>query len=113
MVVFEGIVRNHLGKRRTLYLEYEGYEPMAVGKMEEIGREDTGRFAIDRIGIIHRLGRIEIGETSVAIIVTSEHRRRRFRGLPFRDRPAETDRAHLEEGIFRGWRRLGGRRRQD
>ena len=78
VVVFEGIVRDHLGKRRTLYLEYEGYQPMALAKMQEIGCEVRERFAIDRIGIIHRLGRINITETSVAIIVTSEHRRAAF-----------------------------------
>jgi len=78
VVIFEGIVRNHLGPRRTLYLEYEGYEPMAIGKMEEIGREARARFPIDSIGIVHRLGRIDIGETSVSIIVTSEHRRAAF-----------------------------------
>ena len=77
-MVFEGIVRNHLGGRRTLYLEYEGYEPMAVGKMEEIGREARSQFQIDRVGIMHRLGRIEISETSVAIIVTAAHRRAAF-----------------------------------
>lgn len=74
VVLFEGIVRDHLGRRRTLYLEYEAYEPMALAKMEEIGREAHARFAIDRIGLVHRLGRIDIGETSVAIIVTAEHR---------------------------------------
>jgi molybdopterin synthase catalytic subunit len=78
VVVFEGIVRDHLEKRRTLYLEYEAYEPMAVAKMQEIGREVRERFGIDRIGIIHRLGRINITETSVTIIVTSEHRRAAF-----------------------------------
>src|SRR5574337_1369612 len=65
VVGFEGIVRNHSHGRRTLYLEYEAYEPMAVRKMEEIGREVKQRFRIDRIGMIHRLGRLEIGETSV------------------------------------------------
>ncbi|HUI40728.1 MAG TPA: molybdenum cofactor biosynthesis protein MoaE [Terriglobia bacterium] len=83
VVVFEGIVRDHLGQRRTLYLEYEAYEAMAIAKMEEIGREARGRFAVDRLGIIHRLGRIEIGETSVAIIVTSEHRRAAFEACHF------------------------------
>ena len=78
VVVFEGIVRNNLGGRRTLYLEYEGYEPMAVRKMEEIGTEAREKFAVDHIGIMHRLGRIEIGETSVAIIVTAAHRRAAF-----------------------------------
>jgi len=74
VVVFEGIVRNHSRGRKTLYLEYEAYEPMAVAKMGEIGREIKARLPIDRLGMIHRLGRLEIGETSVAIIVTSAHR---------------------------------------
>ena len=78
VVVFEGIVRNHSKGRKTLYLEYEAYEPMAVSKMEEIGNETRARFPIDRIGMIHRLGRLEIGETSVAILVTSAHRRAAF-----------------------------------
>jgi molybdopterin synthase catalytic subunit len=74
VVIFEGIVRNHSRGRRTLHLEYEAYEPMALRKMEELGHETRERFPIDRIGMIHRLGRLEIGETSVAIIVTSAHR---------------------------------------
>jgi len=78
VVVFEGIVRDHSGDRRTLYLEYEAYEPMALAKMREVGRETASKFKIDRIGIIHRLGRIEISETSVAIVVTAEHRRAAF-----------------------------------
>jgi molybdopterin synthase catalytic subunit len=78
VVVFEGIVRDHSQGRRTLYLEYEAYEPMAVQKMQEIGREAKRQFDIDHIGMIHRLGRLEIGETSVAILVTSAHRRAAF-----------------------------------
>ena len=78
VVIFEGIVRNNSIGRRTLYLEYEGYEPMATGKMQEIGRKIKEKFPIDRLGMIHRLGRLEIGETSVAIIVTSAHRRAAF-----------------------------------
>jgi len=83
IVVFEGIVRNHSRGRATLYLEYEAYEPMAIGKMEELGREAKQKFAIDGIGMIHRLGRLEIGETSVAIIVTAEHRRAAFEACQF------------------------------
>lgn len=83
VAVFEGIVRNHSRGRSTLYLEYEAYEPMAVRKMEEIGREAKEKFAIDRIGMIHRLGRLEIGETSVAIIVTSAHRRAAIEACQF------------------------------
>jgi MoaE-MoaD fusion protein len=78
VVVFEGIVRDHSGDRRTLYLEYEAYEPMALTKLKEVSCEAKSKFKIDRIGIIHRLGRIEIGEASVAIIVTAEHRRPAF-----------------------------------
>lgn len=78
VVVFEGIVREHSHGHRTLYLEYEAYEPMAVRKMEQIGQEVKQKFAIDHLGIIHRVGRLEIGETSVAIIVTSAHRSAAF-----------------------------------
>jgi molybdopterin synthase catalytic subunit len=73
-VIFEGIVRNHSHGRKTLYLEYEAYEPMATRKMEEIGHEAQQKFAIDRVGMVHRVGRLEIGETSVVIVVTSAHR---------------------------------------
>jgi molybdopterin synthase catalytic subunit len=78
VVIFEGMVRNHSRGRATLYLEYEAYEPMAIRKMEELGCEVRQKFAIDGIGMIHRLGRLEIGETSVAIIVSAEHRRAAF-----------------------------------
>lgn len=78
VVVFEGIVRNHSHGRKTLVLEYEAYEPMAVSKMQEIGREVKEKFSIARVGMVHRVGRLEIGETSVAIVVTSAHRRAAF-----------------------------------
>ncbi len=74
VVVFEGIVRNHSQGRRTLYLDYEAYEPMAVRVMQEISEEVKRRFGIDRIGIVHRVGHLEIGETSVAIVAVSAHR---------------------------------------
>ena len=78
VVNFEGIVRDHSRDKRTLYLEYEAYEPMALQKMEELSREVKSKYSIDHIEIVHRLGRLEIGETSVAIIVTSAHRRAAF-----------------------------------
>ncbi len=78
VVVFEGIVRNHSRDRATLYLEYESYEPMALEKMREITAEVKRDFPVDRIGIVHRLGRLEIGEASVVIVVTSGHRREAF-----------------------------------
>jgi molybdopterin synthase catalytic subunit len=83
VVVFEGIVRDNSHGRKTLYLEYEAYEPMALRKMEEIGEEAKREFEIDHIGMMHRLGRLEIGETSVAIIVTAAHRRAAFRACQF------------------------------
>ena len=78
VVVFDGIVRNHSQGRKTLYLEYEGYEPMALKKMKEIEESARNRWPVNRIGIVHRLGRLEIGEASVVIVVTSAHRKAAF-----------------------------------
>jgi molybdopterin synthase catalytic subunit len=74
VVVFEGIVRNASGGRPTLYLEYEAYEAMALEQMRAIAGEARRIWPIDQIAIVHRLGRLEIGETSIAIVVTSAHR---------------------------------------
>src|SRR5487761_24931 len=74
VAVFEGIVRNHSGGKQTLYLEYEAYEAMALAKMYEIGARMREQFAIDRLALVHRLGRLEIGETSVLIAVSAAHR---------------------------------------
>lgn len=74
VVMFDGFVRNHFKGRRTLYLEYEAYEPMAYSKMREIGAEIRANFKIHRLAMVHRLGRLEIGETSVLIAVSSPHR---------------------------------------
>src|SRR5579872_2539895 len=63
VAVFEGIVRNHSRGRRTLYLEYEAYEQMALSKMRELARQAHQKFAIRDCAIIHRLGRLEIGDT--------------------------------------------------
>jgi MoaE-MoaD fusion protein len=76
--IFEGIVRNNSKGKATRYLEYDGYETMALGKMEEIGIFVRRAWEIDAVGIVHRLGHLDIGETSVAIIVTSAHRRAAF-----------------------------------
>lgn len=78
VAVFEGIVRNHSRGKTTLYLEYEAYEAMAIAKMREIIDQMHRDFAIDRLAIVHRLGRIEIGETSVLIAVSSAHRAAAF-----------------------------------
>ncbi|HUO34646.1 MAG TPA: molybdenum cofactor biosynthesis protein MoaE [Candidatus Acidoferrum sp.] len=76
--VFDGFVRNHSKGRRTLYLEYEAYEAMALAKIREIGAHIRTNFPIRRVAIVHRLGRLEIGETSVLIAVASAHRAAAF-----------------------------------
>ena len=78
VAVFDGIVRNHSRGRETLYLDYEAYEAMALAKMREIGAEVRCQFPIHRLAMAHRLGRLEIGETSVLIAVSSPHRRAAF-----------------------------------
>jgi MoaE-MoaD fusion protein len=78
VVVFEGVVRNHSRGQKTLYLEYEAYTGMAIRMMKEIGDSAKRQFPIDRIGMLHRVGRVEIGETSVVIVVTSAHRQAAF-----------------------------------
>jgi molybdopterin synthase catalytic subunit len=78
LVTFEGVTRNNTKGRATRYLEYECYEPMALKIMAEIGGELARAFEITRIAMVHRLGRVEIGETSVAVIATAPHRRPAF-----------------------------------
>ncbi len=78
VVVFDGIVRNHSRGRRTLYLEYEAYEKMALDALEALATEAKTRFEVRDCTIVHRLGRLEIGETSVLIVVASAHRAAAF-----------------------------------
>jgi molybdopterin converting factor subunit 1 len=78
VVVFEGVVRNQTRGRKTLYLDYEGYEEMAVQKMEELAAKALKQFQIRDVTLIHRLGHLEIGETSVLILVASAHRAAAF-----------------------------------
>lgn len=78
VVVFDGFVRNNFKGQRTLYLEYEAYEAMAFAKMREIGAYMREHFSIHRVAMVHRLGRLEIGETSVLIAVSSAHRAEAF-----------------------------------
>jgi molybdopterin synthase catalytic subunit len=77
-VTFEGVTRNNTKGRSTLYLDYECYEAMAIRVMAQIGQDLAGSFPIDRIAMVHRLGRVEIGEASVGIVVTAAHRKPAF-----------------------------------
>jgi MoaE-MoaD fusion protein len=78
VVVFDGIVRNHSRGRTTRFLEYEAYEPMALRQMESLANEALARFPIRNVALLHRLGRIEIGEASVLIAVFAAHRAAAF-----------------------------------
>ena len=74
LVIFDGVARNHTRGRKTLYLDYEAYEPMALGELRRLASEAREKFAIRNLALVHRLGRIEIGESSVLIAVYSAHR---------------------------------------
>jgi molybdopterin synthase catalytic subunit len=77
-VVFEGMVRDNTRGRRTLYLDYEAYEEMALKQMDALAEQALHEFSIRDVAIVHRLGRLEIGETSVLIVVASAHRAAAF-----------------------------------
>ena len=78
VVTFEGTVRNHTRGRATKCLDYECYESMALKTMARIGREIAAAHQVERVAMVHRLGRLLIGETSVAVVVTAQHRRAAF-----------------------------------
>lgn len=77
-VTLDGYAREWTKGRQTLHLIYEAYVPMAQRELERLGREAHERFEIAHIGIVHRTGRLEIGETSVVIAVSAPHRRSAF-----------------------------------
>ncbi len=78
VVVFDGIVRNNSRGRQTLHLDYEAYEEMASKQIDELARLALVRFGVRQIVIVHRLGRLNVGETSVFIVVASAHRAQAF-----------------------------------
>ncbi|MCA1616497.1 MAG: molybdopterin converting factor subunit 1 [Acidobacteria bacterium] len=77
-VTLDGYVREWTRGRRTLYLVYEAYAPMALAEMRRLGARARAEFDVAHIGIVHRTGRLEIGETSVVIAVAAPHRRAAF-----------------------------------
>ncbi len=78
VVTLDGFVRRFTKGRETLFLEYEAYKPMAIKEMEKLGAAVREKFDIAHVGIVHRLGKLEIGETSVVISVAAPHRRAAF-----------------------------------
>ena len=104
LALFSGVVRNQTGGRRVKFLEYEAHGPMALAKMREIGRAIRERWPmISRIALVHRIGRLEIGESSVMIAVSSPHRGEAFEACRFAiDTLKETvpiwKKEHFEDG---------------
>ena len=78
VVVFDGIVRDHSRNRQTVYLDYEAYEEMALKQIDALSREAIARFGVRHVTLVHRLGRLNVGETSVLIVVASAHRGQAF-----------------------------------
>ena len=72
--VFDGIVRDNTRGRKTLYLDYEAYREMALEQMRKLAAEAVEKFGVRDVAVIHRLGRLEVSETSVLIVVVSAHR---------------------------------------
>ena len=78
VVVFEGIVRNETRGRQTLYLDYEAYEEMAVRQMEDLARCARSQFGVRHVTMVHRLGRLQVSESRILIVVASAHRAQAF-----------------------------------
>jgi molybdopterin synthase catalytic subunit len=83
VVTFDGIVRNNFAGRPVQYLEYEAYAVMAERKMAEIGTEVRQKFAIGEIAMVHRLGHLDIGDSSIVISVAAPHRQAAFEACAY------------------------------
>ncbi len=104
IVVFSGVVRNETGGRPVKFLEYEAHAPMAEAKMREIGKAVRARWpSVKQVAMVHRVGRLEIGEASVMVAVSAAHRREAFEACRFAiDRLKESvpvwKKEHFEDG---------------
>jgi molybdopterin synthase catalytic subunit len=76
--VFDGIVRDNTRGRHTLYLDYEAYREMALKQMQQLAGDAVAKFGVRDVALVHRLGRLMVGETSVLIVVASAHRAAAF-----------------------------------
>jgi molybdopterin synthase catalytic subunit len=83
VVTFDGIVRNNFDGRPVRYLEYEAYAAMAEKKLAEIGAEVQQKFAVGKIAMMHRIGHLEIGESSIVIAVAAPHRYAAFEACAY------------------------------
>ena len=83
VVTFDGIVRDNFDGRAVRYLEYEAYAAMAEKKMAEIAEEMRNKFAVGDVAMVHRIGRLEIGESSILIAVAAPHRQPAFEACAY------------------------------
>jgi molybdopterin synthase catalytic subunit len=83
IALFYGVVRNENLGRKVLWLEYDAYPEMAIKKMAEVADDVRANFAVIGVGILHRIGRLEIGETSLLVAVSSGHRKEAFEACHF------------------------------
>ena len=83
VVTFDGIVRNNFDGREVRYLEYEAYAAMAEKKMADIAAEVQDKFAVGDVAMVHRIGRLEIGESSILIAVAAPHRQPAFEACAY------------------------------
>ena len=83
VVTFDGIVRNNFDGRPVDYLEYEAYAAMAEKKLVEVAAEVRQKFAVGEVAMVHRIGRLEIGESSIVIAVAAPHRHAAFEACAY------------------------------
>ena len=83
VVTFDGIVRNNFAGRVVRFLEYEAYAEMAEKKLAEIGEEVRRKFPVGEIAIVHRLGKLEISDSSIVVAVAAPHRQAAFEACAY------------------------------
>ncbi len=83
IATFDGMVRNHARERPVTHLHYEAFPEMALKELEKIRAEAMQRWPLNGMAIVHRVGRMEIGESSVFIAVSSAHRKDAFEACRF------------------------------
>lgn len=83
IATFLGIVRKPSRGREVLYLEYTAYESMALKIMEQIGKEIYNQMEVDKAMLVHRIGRVEIGETTILIAIAAPHRKAALEGCSY------------------------------
>lgn len=83
VVTFLGTVREFTDGRRTIALDYDAYAPMARSELEKVARAAASRWPLIAVAVAHRLGRLELGEVSVAVAVSSPHRRDAFEAAQY------------------------------